>query len=84
MPSLNIYDQRYLGNYRELLSGYEIARWNAHDHFISKIMKLDPGIDILDYGAGSGLHFDLWKKIFPKSKLDFCDISKVAMKSSHC
>ena len=61
----DIYDSRYLTDYRESLSGYEFARWSALDHFIRKILKLNNIKTVLDYGSGSGLHIDLWKKVFP-------------------
>ena len=75
----DIYDERYLKGYRESLSGYEFARWIALDHFIRKILKLSDIKTVLDYGSGSGLHVDLWRKVFPLSDLYFCDISSVAL-----
>ena len=74
-----VYDQRYSGDYRKHLSGYETARWEALDHFITYFMRLNSGKKVLDYGAGSGLHVRLWEKLFPKAELYFCDISSVAM-----
>jgi ubiquinone/menaquinone biosynthesis C-methylase UbiE len=74
------YDSRYLGDYRSQLQGYEIARWDALQHFFSK----GPGRTIrsiskvLDYGAGSGLFAPLWKKLFPQAEIMLCDISTVA------
>jgi len=79
MTSSNIYDQRYLGDYREQLSGYEIARWEALEHFIMHVVKLGSARKVLDYGAGSGLHVGLWEKTFRTAELSFCDISPVAM-----
>ncbi|NWG33999.1 MAG: class I SAM-dependent methyltransferase [Chloroflexi bacterium] len=79
MSNSSIYDQRYLGDYRERLSGYEIARWEALEHFITRILKLGWARKVLDYGAGSGLHVGLWEKTFPGAELHFCDISQVAM-----
>lgn len=73
------YDRRYLSSYRESLSGYEFARWTALDHFIRKTLKLNNVQTVLDYGGGSGLHVDLWKKVFPTADLYFCDISSVAL-----
>lgn len=75
----DIYDSRYLTDYRERLSGYEFARWSALSHFILKILKLNNISTVLDYGCGSGLHIDLWKNIFPFADLHFCDISSVAL-----
>jgi SAM-dependent methyltransferase len=74
-----IYDKRYSEGYRGTLSGYEFARWSALDHFIRKILKLNNISTVLDYGSGSGLHVDLWKKLFPQAELYFCDISLVAL-----
>jgi len=76
-----IYDQRYSGDYRTYLSGYEIARWEAVEHFISRVMALGSAKKALDYGAGSGLHVALWEKVFPQAELHFCDISSVAMEN---
>jgi SAM-dependent methyltransferase len=79
MSEESVYDQRYSAGYREHLSGYEIARWQALDHFISNVTALSSAKMVLDYGAGSGFHVDLWEKVFPKAELYFCDISPVAM-----
>jgi len=75
----NIYDRRYLSDYRASLSGYEFARWSALDHFIRKVLKLNNIKTVLDYGSGSGLHINLWGKVFPSADLYFCDISSVAL-----
>lgn len=74
-----IYDQRYSGEYREKLSGIEIARWKAIKHFISKVIRLKDAQKVLDYGAGVGLYVSLWNKSFPRANLSFCDISPIAM-----
>lgn len=74
-----IYDTRYLGDYRKSLSGYEVARWKALDHLISRILKLKNIGHVLDYGSGSGLHVELWKHVFLEANLYFCDISSVAL-----
>ncbi len=74
-----LYNKRYLDVYRETLSGYEFARRIALDHFIRKILKIDNVKKVLDYGSGSGLHIDLWRKVFPFADLYFCDISPVAL-----
>ena len=74
-----IYNKRYLSGYRETLSGYEIARWSALDHFIRKVLKMDNIRRVLDYGSGGGLHVDLWKKVFPLADLYFCDISLASL-----
>ncbi len=79
MPISSIYDERYAGDYRERVRGYEVARWKALDHFITRVLNLGSAKTILDYGAGSGLHVGLWEKTFPKAELHFCDISSVAM-----
>jgi ubiquinone/menaquinone biosynthesis C-methylase UbiE len=79
MSISSVYDQRYSGNYRARLSGFEVARWEALDHFITHVLKLGAAKKVLDYGAGSGLHVDLWEKTFPEAELHFCDISSVAM-----
>ena len=73
------YDRRYLTGYRDSLYGYEIARWKAIEHFIEKILKLNKIKTVLDYGCGSGLHVNLWKKVFPFAEIYFCDISFVAL-----
>lgn len=78
MSISSVYDKRYRGDYREHVSGYEIARWEALDHFISRVVKLNKAEKVLDYGAGSGLHVDLWENVFPEAELHFSDISNVA------
>lgn len=78
MSNSSVYDQRYSGNYREQLTGYEIARWEALSHFITHVLNLGSAKNVLDYGAGRGLHVDLWEKTFPGADLYFCDISPVA------
>jgi ubiquinone/menaquinone biosynthesis C-methylase UbiE len=75
-----VYDQRYSGGYRKNLVGYEIARWAALEHFIKRVLKINNIRTVLDYGAGRGLHVELWRKVFPKANLYFCDISSVALK----
>ncbi len=79
MAISSVYNQRYSGNYREHLSGFEIARYKALDHFITHTLKLSSVKKVLDYGAGSGLHVSLWEKSFREAELHFCDISSVAM-----
>jgi len=81
MSIKSIYDQRYSGDYRKHLSGQEIARWEAVEHFTSRVMAFNSAKKVLDYGAGSGLHVALWEKTFPKAELHFCDISSVAMEN---
>jgi 2-polyprenyl-3-methyl-5-hydroxy-6-metoxy-1,4-benzoquinol methylase len=73
-----IYDQCYSGCYRENLSGFEVARWKALQHFISKFITVKKTLRILDYGAGSGLHVPLWVDLFQNLDLYFFDISSVA------
>lgn len=75
----SIYNQRYSGNYRKHLSGYEIARWEAIEHFVIHVLKINAAKRVLDYGAGRGLYLGLWEKIFPEAELYFCDISSVAV-----
>ena len=79
MSKSSVYDQRYSGDYRKHLSGYEIARYEALDHFVSRVLKINSAKKVLDYGAGRGLHVKLWEKIFPEAELHFCDISSIAM-----
>ncbi|MFX0138286.1 MAG: class I SAM-dependent methyltransferase, partial [Candidatus Hodarchaeota archaeon] len=74
-----LYDNYYFRGYRKDLIAYEIARFKALEHFISKILKLSNVSKLLDYGSGSGLHVGLWKKLFPNTSLYFCDISQVAL-----
>lgn len=74
----DVYNERYTGDYREKLSGFEIARWQALRHFIPRNLGHREPREILDYGAGSGLHVELWEELFPNSKLHFCDLSSVA------
>lgn len=69
----------YLHGYRETLSGYEYARWIAIAHTVRQVLKFEHTESLLDYGSGSGLHIELWKTLFPEAKLDFCDISSVAL-----
>ena len=77
----DFYNKRYLNGYRENLSGYEIARWVALEHFIKNILKREKIKNMLDYGCGNGLHVNLWKKLFPQADLNFCDISNIALES---
>jgi 2-polyprenyl-3-methyl-5-hydroxy-6-metoxy-1,4-benzoquinol methylase len=75
----DLYNKRYLDGYRETLGGYENARSSALDHFITKVLKVNSAKKVLDYGSGSGLYVDLWRKIFPLADLFFCDISRVSL-----
>ena len=77
--SKKIYDEIYTKGSREILSGYEYARWHALRHFISKVIKLQNNKMVLDYGCGNGLFVGLFKEIFYKAELYFCDISSVAL-----
>jgi 2-polyprenyl-3-methyl-5-hydroxy-6-metoxy-1,4-benzoquinol methylase len=74
-----IYDNCYRDGYRDTLSGYEIARWEALSNFIQKRVDLSDGSAVLDYGCGRGLHISLWQSLFPAAELFFCDISSVAL-----
>lgn len=76
----SIYDKKYQGDYRSKLTGFEIARWTALEDFITNVVKLSDAKLVLDYGAGVGLHVELWEKVFPQAQLFFCDISDVARK----
>jgi SAM-dependent methyltransferase len=73
-----IYNQRYQTDYRDHLTGFEIARWEALQHFLPHVVGISQPERILDYGAGSGLHVALWELLYPEAKLAFCDISSVA------
>ncbi len=79
METSEIYNNRYSENYRQALNGYEIARWTALDHFIQKVVNQKETNKVLDYGSGSGLFANLWKKVFSNSELNFADISSVAL-----
>lgn len=74
-----VYDDRYREGYRTRRSGYEIARASALEHFIGHVARVNQARRVLDYGAGSGLHVDLWEKIFSGAQLHFTDISGVAL-----
>lgn len=75
-----VYDDRYRKGYRERLSGYEIARYRALEHFIPPLLRdTTPPLKVLDYGSGSGLYIELQRALFPGSDLYFCDISSVAL-----
>lgn len=74
-----IYNDRYASGYREKISGYEFARWSALEHFVGNVINATKKARVLDYGSGSGLHINLWKQLFPESKLYFTDISTVAI-----
>lgn len=76
----NLYDKSYLNGYRETLCGYEYARRNALDHFISKVLKVDDARKVLHYGSGSGLFIELWRKLFPSGELYFCGIMPISLK----
>ena len=75
----DVYNRRYLNGYREKIRGYEFARWRTLDHLIRKILQLNSAKTVVDYGCGSGLHVNLWRKVFPLADLYFCDISPVAL-----
>jgi len=79
MSVSTVYDQLYTSGYRSQLSGCEIARWEALEHYVTNVLRFSTTGKFLDYGAGSGLHVDLWERIFPGAELYFCDISSVAM-----
>ena len=70
------YEEYHEKNHRSNLSGFELARWNALSHFIPKHVPNEKKLNILDYGAGTGLHLGLWERIFPNSEIFLTDISK--------
>lgn len=74
-----IYEDRYAGDYRSRLEGYERARWNALEHFVGQVAKQSGANTVLDYGAGRGLFIPLWELVFPRAELWFCDISTTAL-----
>lgn len=74
------YEEYHLSNLRSNLNGFEIARWSALTHFVNHYLSDKIPNTILDYGAGTGLHIDLWEKLFPTSNLYLCDISKAGKK----
>jgi len=87
------YDRLFSDGYREAMSMFDYARAQALKHLIRRILKLRNVNAALDYGCGSGIYVGLWREIFPKAKLSFCDISSVALKGliakfpeyeSHC
>ena len=69
------YESYHEKDYRSDLSGFEIARWDALSHFIPKQVTKNKNQYILDYGAGTGLHIELWKNLFPESNIFLTDIS---------
>lgn len=75
----DIYNKMYLSGYRNSLSGYEIARWNALDHFIRKVVRKSDVRNVVDYGCGNGLFYPLLKSLFPMSEVFGADISSVAI-----
>lgn len=74
-----LYDARYRGNYRKRRSGYEVARAAALEHFMAKVAEVSDARRVLDYGAGAGMHVDIWARAFPQAELSFTDISQVAL-----
>jgi len=77
----NLYNNKYAAGYRSELSGYEIARMEAINHFLEKVVLVENPNRVLDYGAGRGLHVPLWKNTFPAAELFLCDVSSVAMQN---
>jgi SAM-dependent methyltransferase len=78
-----VYDQRYAGDYRSTLSGYEVARFEALRRFIPGVATPRTGapgpLAVLDYGCGSGLHIPLWEELYPGATFSFADISSKAL-----
>lgn len=79
MSEKDTYNERYLSGYRSSLSGYEIARWNALDHFIRKVVRKDNVEKVLDYGCGNGLFYPLFRSVFFEAEVFGADISSVAI-----
>lgn len=77
----NFYDKKYASGYRSELSGFEIARKEAIQHFVHKVISIESPLRVLDYGAGRGLHVPLWTTMFPSSELFLCDVSSVALQN---
>lgn len=75
----NIYDERYIKGYRQSLSGYELARWKALNHFLKNVVKYENPEKVLDYGCGNGLFYPLLKSLFPEAEIYGADISTVAI-----
>ena len=69
------YEKYHKSDSRTKLSGFEIARWDALTHFIPRNVPAIDNPHILDYGAGTGLHIELWQKLFSQSQMYLCDIS---------
>ncbi|TWU29149.1 class I SAM-dependent methyltransferase [Novipirellula artificiosorum] len=72
------YDALYKDGYRQQLSGCEYARLAALKHFLSKVCRVNRDCDVLDYGAGAGLHLPLWEELFAPERIFYCDISETA------
>ena len=81
MIDYNFYDTKYAAGYRSELSGFEIARKEAIQHFVHKVISIERPLRVLDYGAGRGLHVPLWTNMFPSSELFLCDVSSVALQN---
>jgi len=80
MPDFGaLYDDLYRHGYRSRLASYEIARWEALEHYLTRVLKLSDVQSVLDYGGGSGAFIPLWQALFPRADLFFCDVSVVAL-----
>lgn len=79
MSGKDTYNEMYLSGYRSSLSGYEIARWNALNHFIRKVVRKDNVKKVLDYGCGNGLFYPLFRSVFTEAEVFGADISSVAI-----
>jgi len=73
------YDDLYRHGYRSRLESYEIARWEALEHYLTYVLNLSNVQSVLDYGSGSGAFVPLWQALFPRADLCFCDVSAVAL-----
>ena len=73
------YDARYDGSYRDVVTGFEVARWRALAHVLLHAVPASDVREILDYGCGSGLHLPLWADVFPQARISCADISAKAL-----
>ena len=78
LTQASFYDEKYASGYRSELSGYEVAREKAISHFVTSVISIPGPKQVLDYGAGRGLHVPLWRSLFPAAELFLCDVSSVA------
>jgi len=79
MDATTVYNGRYRAGYRRGLSGYEIARWAALDHFLRNVPGCTSPGSILDYGCGNGLFYPLLRALYPRAEIFGADVSSVAL-----